>query len=139
MAQLSSRLERAEGTTQLDRSSLAAVVNQAKALEQTLIQTHGELKGNQSQQSTQLQEMRTELNEMNATHNRMESLVYNLADDLRELRSAANMQFMQFQSTTAELKQKTDKISHENKKVADKIRAHQVRVEGGSHSRPRPV
>ena len=55
MAQLSSRLERAEGTTQLDRSSLAAVVNQAKALEQTLIQTHGELKGNQSQQSAQLQ------------------------------------------------------------------------------------
>ena len=126
VAQLSSRLERAEGTTQLDRSSLAAVVNQAKALEQTLIQTHGELKGNQSQQSAQLQEMRTELNEMNATHNRMESLVYNLADDLRELRSAANMQFMQFQTTTAELKQKTDKISHDNKKVADKIRAHQA-------------
>ena len=74
--------------------------------------------------------MRTELNEMNATHNRMESLVYNLADDLRELRSAANMQFMQFQTTTAELKQKTDKISHDNKKVADKIRAHQVKGGG---------
>ena len=73
------------------------------------------------------------MNEMNATHNRMESLVYNLADDLRELRSAANMQFMQFQTTTAELKQKTDKISHDNKKVADKIRAHQVK--GGGRGR----
>ena len=44
---ISQRLERVEGTSQLDRNSLIAVVNQARSLEQILIQTNCELRRDQ--------------------------------------------------------------------------------------------
>ena len=80
----------------------------------------------QGQQNVQIQEMRTELDEMSATHNRMESIVFNLVDDMRDLKGTSRLQYKQFQTVSAELNHKTDKIRHENKKVLDRIRACQV-------------
>ena len=79
------------------------------------------------QQNVQIQEMRAELDEMSATHNRMESIVFNLVDDMRDLKGTSRLQYKQFQTVSAELNHKTDKIRHENKKVLDRIRACQVR------------
>ena len=54
---ISQRLERVEGTSQLDRNSLIAVVNQARSLEQILIQTNCELRRDQVKATTQWFEM----------------------------------------------------------------------------------
>ena len=83
----------------------------------------------QGQQNVQIQEMRAELDEMSATHNRMESIVFNLVDDMRDLKGTSRLQYKQFQTVSAELNHKTDKIRHENKKVLDRIRACQVSLE----------
>ena len=72
--------------------------------------------------------MRAELDEMSATHNRMESIVFNLVDDMRDLKGTSRLQYKQFQTVSAELNHKTDKIRHENKKVLDRIRACQVSI-----------
>ncbi|CAH1794921.1 unnamed protein product [Owenia fusiformis] len=124
VAQLSTRLKRAEEKLADERSALSSLVNHTKAVEQAVIGSQQELVTRRDAQNLKIQEMKTELDETIRAKDQLERVCYDLADEVRSMKTKVDSTSSDLSGTLNELKNKSKRMEEENRQTLHSVRKH---------------
>ncbi|KAK2166877.1 hypothetical protein LSH36_34g07043, partial [Paralvinella palmiformis] len=115
--QLSVRLKRTEEKLQDEKSALSSLMNQQKTVEQVVLGSQQELMSRKDLQTTKIDELRSELNEVTRVKDNLERVTFQLADEMRQIKTKLDTQTVDLVSTVNELKHRSKRLEDDNRQL----------------------
>ncbi|XP_063444887.1 paramyosin-like isoform X9 [Mytilus trossulus] len=119
---LGSRIKEAEHKLDDERLALSSLVNHTKGVEQAVKSSQQELVTKKDVQSSRLQDVRTDLDEVLQSKAQLERVTIQMADDIRNLKMRVEQHTNTFATVSTDLKNKSKKLEDDNRLQLDNLR-----------------
>ncbi|XP_071132449.1 coiled-coil domain-containing protein 154-like isoform X7 [Mytilus edulis] len=119
---LGSRIKEAEHKLDDERLALSSLVNHTKGVEQAVKSSQQELVTKKDVQSSRLQDVRTDLDEVLQSKAQLERVTLQMADDIRNLKMRVEQHTNTFATVSTDLKNKSKKLEDDNRLQLDNLR-----------------
>ncbi|CAC5385012.1 unnamed protein product [Mytilus coruscus] len=119
---LGSRIKEAEHKLEDERLALSSLVNHTKGVEQAVKSSQQELVTKKDVQSSRLQDVQTDLDEVLQSKQQLERVTLQMADDIRNLKMRVEQHTATFATVSTDLKNKSKKLEDDNRLQLDNLR-----------------
>ncbi|XP_033108447.1 golgin subfamily A member 6-like protein 22 isoform X4 [Anneissia japonica] len=117
IGQLGARLKRAEEKVAEERSAVGALVNHTKQVEQAVLGSQQELVAKRDHQMTKFHELRNDVDEANRMREQLERAMTSMVDEIRQLKSKADSQSLEFSSVMHEVKERSKRLEEDSRQA----------------------
>lgn len=115
MLQLTGRLKRAEDSLQEDRGAMQSLIFYTRSLEQSNLNAQKDLFIRRDFQAQRLEELRTQIDELTRSKENLERSAYSLLDEIKNLKTKVDMEALNLNSISGDLRNKTRRLEDENR------------------------
>ena len=123
--QLNGRLKRAEESLSEDRTAMQSLIAYTKNLEQTNMNAQKDLFIRRDFQFQRLESLKVQIDELQSSKESLERNASSLLDEIKMLKSQVDMEALNLNAVSGDLRSKTRRLEEENRQQLDAIRKHQ--------------
>lgn len=123
--QLNGRLKRAEDSLSEDRVAMQSLIAYTKSLEQANLNVQTDVNTKKDYQFQRLEGLRFQIDDLQSSKENLERNAYALIEQIKGLKSQVDMESLNVNTISGDLRNKTRRLEEENRHQLDTLRRHQ--------------